>query len=117
MATKTQFKFLEIGEAYLRIIKKTSMAILHSNSPSGIDLLCSKFYWSISRGGLLENIDLFVTFDIYAPLRRRRGILRCTCRSVCRYVGRYVGMSVSLNLVQLITQERFAPEATNVVGR
>ena len=40
-----------------------------------------------------------------APLRRRRGILRCT------------GRSVSLNLVQLITQERFAPEAQNLVGR
>ena len=34
--------------------------------------------------------------------------------SVCRPVGR---MSVSLNLVQLITQERFAPEASNLVGR
>ena len=53
------------------------------------------------------------------PLRRRRGILRCTCRSVCRRsVGMsVVGMSVSLNLVQLITQERFAPEASNLVGR
>ena len=28
-----------------------------------------------------------------------------------------VGVSVSLNLVQLITQERFAPEASNLVGR
>ena len=41
--------------------------------------------------------------------------------SVGRYVGmsvgRYVGMSVALNLVQLITQERFAPEASNLVGR
>ena len=41
--------------------------------------------------------------------------------SVCRYVGRYagrsVGMSVALNLVQLITQERFVPEASNLVGR
>ena len=27
------------------------------------------------------------------------------------------GMSVSLNLVQLITQERFAQEASNLVGR
>ena len=94
MATKTQFKFLEIGEAYLRIIKKTSMAILHSNSPSGIDLLCSKFYWSISRGGLLENIDLFVTFDIYAPPSKKEGHIALhmsvgmsVCRSVCRYVG------------------------------
>ena len=32
-------------------------------------------------------------------------------------VGRSVGMSVSLNLVQLITQERFAPQASNLVGR
>ena len=34
-------------------------------------------------------------------------------RSVCRSVG----MSVALNLVQLITQEGFAPEASNLVGR
>ena len=37
--------------------------------------------------------------------------------SVGRSVGRSVGMSVSLNLVQLITQESFAPEASNLVGR
>ena len=37
--------------------------------------------------------------------------------SVGMSVGRYVGMSVALNLVQLITQERFAPEASNLVGR
>ena len=36
---------------------------------------------------------------------------------VGRYVGRSVGMSVALNLVQLITPERFAPEASNLVGR
>ena len=36
---------------------------------------------------------------------------------VGRYVGRSVGMSVSLNLVQLKTQECFAPEASNLVGR
>ena len=28
-----------------------------------------------------------------------------------------VGMSVALNLVQLITQEGFAPETSNLVGR
>ena len=28
-----------------------------------------------------------------------------------------VGMSVSLNIVQLMTQEGFAPEASNLVGR
>ena len=33
------------------------------------------------------------------------------------HVGRYVGISVSLNLVQLITQEGFAPETSNLVGR
>ena len=33
------------------------------------------------------------------------------------YVGRYVGMSVSLNLLQRITEERFAPEPSNLVGR
>ena len=32
-------------------------------------------------------------------------------------VGMSVGMSVALNLVQLITQEGFAPEASNLVGR
>ena len=32
-------------------------------------------------------------------------------------VGMSVGMSVALNFVQLITQERFAPEASNLVGR
>ena len=37
--------------------------------------------------------------------------------SVGRYVSRSVGMSVSLNLVQLITQECFAKEPSNLVGR
>ena len=37
--------------------------------------------------------------------------------SVGRYVGRNVGMPVSLHMVQLITQEGFAPEASNLVGR
>ena len=32
-------------------------------------------------------------------------------------VGMSVGMWVSLNLVQLITHEHFAPEASNLVGR
>ena len=32
------------------------------------------------------------------------------------HVSRSVGMLVSLNLVQLITQERFAPESANLVG-
>ena len=37
--------------------------------------------------------------------------------SVGRSVGMSVGMSVALNLVQLITPERFALEASNFVGR
>ena len=37
--------------------------------------------------------------------------------SVGRSVGMSVGMSVALNLVQLITQECFAQEASNLVGR
>ena len=37
--------------------------------------------------------------------------------SVGRSVCQSVGMSVSLNLVQLITQEGFDPEASNLVGR
>ena len=37
--------------------------------------------------------------------------------SVGRYVGMSVGMSVSLNFVQLITQQCFAQEASNLVGR
>ena len=32
-------------------------------------------------------------------------------------VGPSIGMSVSLNLMQLITQERSAKEASNLVGR
>ena len=46
----------------------------------------------------------------YAPLWKRRAYCFAP-------VGRYVGMSVSLNIVQLITQERFAPEASNLVDR
>ena len=44
---------------------------------------------------------------------KRRGILLCTCRSV----GGSVCMSVSLNFVQLITQECFTQEASNLLGR
>ena len=36
---------------------------------------------------------------------------------VGRYVSMSVGMSVSLNIVQLITQESFTPEASNLVRR
>ena len=46
-----------------------------------------------------------------APVGRSVGM------SVGMSVGRYVGMSVALNLVQLITPEGFALEASNLVGR
>ena len=55
-----------------------------------------------------------VAHHIYAPFEE--GGAYCVAH-VGRSVGRSVGMSVSLNLVQLITQERFAPEAPNLVGR
>ena len=55
------------------------------------------------------------------PPLKKEGILCCICRSVGRSVrpsvGRSVGMSVSLNLVQLITQEGFSPEASNLLVR
>ena len=59
-------------------------------------------------------------FIYYAPLLKKEGHIALHLSvgmSVCRYVGMYVGMSVALNLVQLITHERFAPEASNLVGR
>ena len=52
--------------------------------------------------------------NFYAPFEK--GGAYCFAH-VGRYVGLSVGMSVSLNLVQLITQERFAPEASNLVSR
>ena len=67
--------------------------------------------WGVGWGW--SKIQICPLIHLYAPLWKRRGILRCTCRSVCRLVG----MSVVLNLVQLITQEGFAPEASNLVGR
>ena len=54
----------------------------------------------------------------YAPLEKGGHIAlhisvgQLVCPSVCQSVG----MSVSLNLEQLITQEHFVPEASNLVG-
>ena len=52
---------------------------------------------------------------IMPPLKKEKHI--ALHMSVGMSVDRSVGMSVSLNLLQLITQERFAPEASNLVGR
>ena len=60
---------------------------------------------------------------LFMPLFKEGGaycvvhVGRYISRSVGRYIGRYVGMSVSLNLVQLITQEHFVLEASNLVHR
>ena len=59
---------------------------------------------------------MFIMHDcyIYAPLEN--GGAYCFAR--VGFSVRSVGMSVGLPyLVQLITQERFAPEASNLVGR
>ena len=53
--------------------------------------------------------------NFYAPFEKGGHI--ALHMSVGMSVGRYVGMSVALNLVQLITQKCFAPEASNLVGR
>ena len=46
----------------------------------------------------------------YAPFEKGGHTCIALHVSVCRYVG-------LLNLVQLITQEHFAPEASNLLGR
>ena len=76
---------------------------------------------------LWYDLDLWpcsglTVLNFYAPLWKRRAycfapVGRYVGMSVGRYVGRSVGMSVALNLVQLITQECFPPEASNLVGR
>ena len=64
--------------------------------------------WSFSCKKHTSSCGICV-FD-YAPFEK--GGAYCVA-----HVGLSVGMSVSLNLVQLITQERFDPEASNLVGR
>ena len=65
-----------------------------------------------------SNIKKVRIYTIYAPFEK--GGAYCVAHggpSVSRSVRRSVGMSVSFNLVQLITQEGFDPEASNLVGR
>ena len=52
--------------------------------------------------------------NMYAPFKG--GGAYCFAH-VGRYDGRSVGMSVSLNLLQLIPQERFAQETSHLIGR
>ena len=66
----------------------------------------------------LFDISLFIIFEttFLCPPSKKEGQMALHM-SVGRYVGRYVGMSGALNLVQLISPERFAPEASNLEGR
>ena len=66
----------------------------------------------------IASVDLTVIWNIQLlcpPLKKEGHI--ALHMSVRLSVRPSVGMSVSLNLVQLITQEGFAPEASNLVGR
>ena len=55
--------------------------------------------------------------NIYASPLSKEGNTKYCFAHVSQLVCLSVSMSVSLNLVQLITQERFAPEVLNLVGR
>ena len=57
-----------------------------------------------------ESVKSTFILCYYAPFEK--GGAYCVA-----HVGPSVGMSVSLNLLQLITQEGFAPEASNLVGK
>ena len=65
---------------------------------------------------MVGGIHIFLQNIFIMPPLKKEGHIALHM-SVGRYVSRSVGMSVSLNLVQLITQEGFAPEASNLVGR
>ena len=69
------------------------------------------------KGGAycFAHVGRYVARSVCPPLKKEGHI--ALHMSVGRYVGRSVSMSVALNLVQLITQERFAPQASNLVGR
>ena len=66
-----------------------------------------------------HSVSMYICMVFYyAPFAE--GGVYCSAhlgRSVGRYVGRSVGISVYINLLQLITQEGYAQEASNLVGR
>ena len=62
----------------------------------------------------IKSLSKLSYFHNYAPFEK--GGAYCVAH-VGLSVSPSVGMSVSLNLVQLKTQEGFAPEASNLVGR
>ena len=56
----------------------------------------------------------FISICFLCPRSKKEGHIALHM-SVGRSVGLSVGMSVSLNVVQLVTQEHFAPRASNLV--
>ena len=86
------------------------------------------FYFKYCKYSVLQTFSQNVltyfivrfTICIFMPPLKKEGHIALHMSvgmSVCRSVGMSVGMSVALNLVQLITQERFAPEPSNLVRR
>ena len=88
------------------------IAIVFHTSADSVDNI--RFEANFITLGKRKHADWVEVAYIYAPLEK--GGAYCFAH-VGRYVGRSVGISVSLHLVQLITQEHFAPEASNSVGR
>ena len=99
----------------MKLIEYPSYSATRSVTNSCLLLIRSGNFASsvISQIKVLKNLDL-VLFIVMPPFEE--GGAYCVAhvgRSVCRSVG----MSGALNLVQLINPERFAPEASNLVGR
>ena len=76
---------------------------------------CAMNFLSESLPQMTTGSSYFLSIFIPPPPPsfEKGGHIALTCPSVCRSIG----MLVSFNFVQLITQEHFAPEASNLVGR
>ena len=74
--------------------------------------------WSWPLSFTWVNRDSPLRYSVYKIIMPpfEKGGAYCFAH-VGRSGGRSVCMSVSLNFVQLITLERFAPEASNLIGR
>ena len=90
----------------------TFLCPLSEKLPSASSIWTVLFVYLPLFQSVIPSPMLLVKYNIYVPPSSC-----CTCQSVGRSVCRSVGMSVSLNLGQLITQERFAQEPSNLVGR
>ena len=97
---------LETGQLAHRYLIEISLNVkLHNSQP----------YQPI-LGRIPHTIHVHVDLNFLCPPSKKEGHIALHI-SVGRLVCMMVCMSVSLNLVQLITQERFAQEASNLVGR